>query len=442
MFVLGEAQKPCKPFSKGGKMKYRILASLLTLCGGLSFADTQVPGEYIVHAPKGVALSEFQQQLEQQNPMVKLIDQEKGWFLVQRPAIENDVFSVMNASSTLPFGTFLEPNVIFTINEIPDDEMVDMQPNLFGRVSVDQKDCMGRTLSDIKSVGMENLSILRENTALVAVVDTGVDLDHEDLVSQIFTNEAEASGTPGVDDDNNGYIDDIHGYNFYADQPDGNDDNGHGTHVAGVISAMTNNSKGVSGITGASILPVKFLSASGSGTLDGALQALAYAEKMGAKVINASFGGSSDSEALREKFSDLEAKGILVAVAAGNDGQDLSQRPTYPALFPHSNIVTVAASKADGTIARFSNRSSVFVEISGPGENILSTYKDNSYKCLSGTSMATPHVAAALSLAASLNPGASHEEIIEQVLQAADSTEELKAYVEGGRFLRIDKILQ
>ena len=424
-------------------MKNKITLLLLSVFGWMGLADTQVAGEYIVHAPEGMALTEFQQQLEQQNPTVRLIDREKGWFLIQRPAIENDTFGIMTASTQLPAGTVMEPNVIFSIDEISNDEFAELQFNLFGKFAEGQTDCRGIPLDNVKSVGMENVTQLPLQSVLVAVVDTGVDLYHPDLRSNIFVNIAELQGQPGVDDDGNGYADDVQGFDFFSDQPNGNDDNGHGTHVAGVIAASTNNDIGMASIAStAKILPVKFLGANGSGTLEGALKALAYAETMGAKVINASFGGGSDSEALREKVADLESKGIIVAAAAGNSGMDLDVVPAYPASYPHSNVVTVGATKANGQLARFSNRSASVVEIAAPGENILSTYKDGSYECLSGTSMATPHVAAALSLAISMDPQADHLEIIEKVLSTADSEDDLKAHIGEGRFLRVDKLLE
>jgi thermitase len=205
------------------------------------------------------------------------------------------------------------------------------------------------------------------SSVMIAVVDTGVDLDHPDLASKIRTD-----------------ID----YDYVNNDSTAQDDNGHGTHVAGISAAITNNSTGIAGMCpNCSILPVKVLDASGSGTYSAIASGIRYAADKGAKVINMSLGGSAGSTTLSDAVNYANGKGVLLACAAGNSNTSAASYPAY-----YSACVAVAATDSSDNRASFSNYGS-WVDTSAPGVSIYATYWNNTYSTLSGTSMATPHVA-------------------------------------------------
>lgn len=238
---------------------------------------------------------------------------------------------------------------------------------------------------------------------LVAVVDTGVDLDHPDLVSRLYVNPGEIPGN-GVDDDGNGFIDDVSGYDFADRDGRPDDTNGHGTHVAGTIAAA-NNGFGVTGVAPqATILPVRVLGDEGSGSTLDVAAGIRYAADMGAHVINLSLGGGY-SRAIASAVQYAEALGSFIVAAAGNESAAV---PSYPARLSqaYDNVLSVGAFNSSGRIAGFSNDvgDSGGTQIDAPGVNIRSTVPGGRYANLSGTSMATPHVAGVAALALSANP--------------------------------------
>jgi subtilisin family serine protease len=244
----------------------------------------------------------------------------------------------------------------------------------------------------------------------VAVVDTGVDLDHPDLVSNLFVNPGEIPGN-GIDDDGNGYVDDVHGYDFADDDSDPNDVGGHGTHVAGTIAAA-NNGFGATGIAhGATILPVRVLGASGSGSSFDVAAGIRYAADLGADVINLSLGGGY-SRAIQSAINYASSLGTFIVAAAGNEASSV---PSFPAQFSanYENVISVGAHQRSGSLARFSNRvgNSDSVQIDAPGVGIFSTYVGGGYASLSGTSMAAPHVAGLAALTLSANPDLTSQEL-------------------------------
>lgn len=239
---------------------------------------------------------------------------------------------------------------------------------------------------------------------VIAVIDTGVDINHPDLKSNIFVNKNEIQNN-GIDDDYNGYIDDVSGWDFYNndntvyDSPDVDD---HGTHVAGTIAAQGDNGTGIKGVAPlVKILPLKFLgTASGNGYISDAVRAIDYAASMGVKISNNSWGSEGYSTALYEAIRD---SGSLFAAAAGNDGYNNDYYPQYPASFNLENILSVAAVDNSGELASFSNYGQNSVDVAAPGVNIYSTIPNNGYAYYNGTSMATPHVTGAAALVYSKN---------------------------------------
>ena len=199
---------------------------------------------------------------------------------------------------------------------------------------------------------------------VVAVIDSGVDTDHPDLAATIWTNPGEIAGN-GIDDDGNGYVDDIHGWDFVENDAIPDDPNGHGTHVAGTIAALRDNGVGVAGVTdNARIMALRFLDAEGSGYTSAALAALQYAIDNDAPISNNSWGGGGFNSALSSLIASVADTHLFVA-AAGNSGLDTDVSPRYPAAYSASNILSVAAHNSGGTFASFSNRGHTTVELDG-----------------------------------------------------------------------------
>eukprot|EP00438_Fugacium_kawagutii_P007973 Skav221218 [mRNA] locus=scaffold2467:218170:224000:- [translate_table: standard] len=232
---------------------------------------------------------------------------------------------------------------------------------------------------------------------IVAVIDTGVDYNHEDLRNQMWRNPGEIPGD-GIDNDGNGYVDDVYGYDFYGNDGDPMDTEGHGTHCAGTIGAEGGNSMGVVGVTWKpQIMALRFLGPFG-GSTSGAIQSINYAVQMGAHFTSNSWGGGGYSGALVAAIQAAEEANQVFIVAAGNDGQDLEVSPGYPCSYNLPNMICVASTDSGNDMSSFSNWGINVVHIAAPGSRILSTYLQNGYASLSGTSMACPHVAGVAAL--------------------------------------------
>jgi predicted outer membrane repeat protein len=262
-------------------------------------------------------------------------------------------------------------------------------------------------------------------TPVVAVIDSGVDLNHRDLKANLWVNDAELHGTAGVDDDGNGYIDDVNGYNFVYRTNDPQDDHGHGTHLAGIIAAAGNNGTDIAGVCWhARIMPLKILDSEGNGDAAAAAAAICYAVANGADVINASWGGPDTSQVLADAIAYAEQQGVIVVVAAGNEGTDT---PFYPAYY--STVIAVAATDSADRRSSFSNYGD-WVDVAAPGYGILSlraadtslgTPKDAFTTRLSGTSVAAPHVAGACALLLAANPFLTCDQVRQIITTSGDS---------------------
>ena len=236
------------------------------------------------------------------------------------------------------------------------------------------------------------------SNVLVAIIDTGIDYFHPDLEENLWTNSKEIPGN-GIDDDHNGYIDDVHGYDFVSGDGDPSDDHGHGTHVAGIVGAKGGNKRGVTGVCwSVSLMSLKALDESGSGDTAGAIEAIGYAVNNGAKIINASWGMSEKSQALEEAILEAQSAGVLFIAAAGNGAAD---HPFYPAAY--DSVIAVAAINSLGERSSFSNYGK-YVDLAAPGEDIYSTLPNNSFDAFSGTSMAAPYVTGVAALILARHP--------------------------------------
>ncbi|MEH2139170.1 S8 family peptidase [Nostoc sp.] len=255
---------------------------------------------------------------------------------------------------------------------------------------------------------------------VVAVLDTGVDYNHEDLKNNIWTNTKEIPGN-GIDDDGNGYVDDVSGWNFADKNNNTLDKNGHGTHVSGTI-AGENNSYGVTGIAyDAKIMPVKVLNDSGSGSYSSISKGIHYAVDNGANVINLSLGGPSSNSTLESAINYASSKGVIVVMAAGNDGDS---SPGYPARYASKSGIAVGAVDSNNNLADFSNRSGTnqITYVTAPGVKIYSSVPNNQYATYSGTSMATPHVAGVVALMLSANHNLTDAQVRQIIAETAENS--------------------
>ena len=283
------------------------------------------------------------------------------------------------------------------------------------------------------------------SSVVVAVIDTGIDWKHEDLKKNIWSNSEEVPGN-GIDDDGNGYVDDVRGWDFFANDNDPMDETssrnpGHGTHCAGIVSAKGNNGIGISGMAqDLTLMPIRFLGADGSGDLMQAAKAIDYATQNGAHVISASWGAAVGREQVGPILEAIERardKGVVFVVAAANDGKSNDFTEVYPANAGFSNVISVAASGSEDEKPSWSNFGRASVDIAAPGLNILSTLPGNKYGELSGTSMATPLVSGLVGLILS-HALALEKEIapseVKALLEATSTPTQIET-ASGGRVL-------
>ena len=266
----------------------------------------------------------------------------------------------------------------------------------------------------------------------IAVIDTGVDYRHEDLAKNMMVNLVEQNGIEGVDDDGNGYIDDIYGYDFANNDGDPLDGHGHGTHCAGVIGA-NHNAVGIAGVMkDVQILAIQFLTATGRGTLEGALKAIDYATSRGVNIMSNSWGGGGRSQALFEAIERARDAGIIFVAAAGNSKNDNDVKAVYPANYKLDNVISVGALDGKGKKASFSNWGKKTVHVFAPGVDIYSTVTNNRYKKMSGTSMACPHVSGVVGLLLANEPNLNFTEVKQRLMSTSVQSGELSDFSASG----------
>ena len=306
----------------------------------------------------------------------------------------------------------------------------DLTSDLWGMHNVGQKG--GKVDADIDAPEAWKLQTGSGNTFKIAVIDTGVDYNHPDLKANMWTNPGEIAGD-GIDNDGNGVIDDVHGFNAFANSGNPMDGHGHGTHCAGTIGAVGNNELGVVGAShNAQIMAVKIFDDKGSTNTAAILRGIEYTTKMGARITSNSWGGGPASEAQKEAFAASPALHIM---AAGNNGRDNDKTANFPSNYELPNIIAVAASDRNDKKASFSNFGATQVDIAAPGKDIYSCAPGGGYQFMSGTSMATPLTSGVAGLVGSQFPDASALEMKAHILNGADKLENWKGIVVDGNRL-------
>ncbi len=273
-------------------------------------------------------------------------------------------------------------------------------------------------------------------TVVVAVLDTGLEYTHPVIkkTNSIWINPSEIAGN-GIDDDGNGYVDDVYGWDFVSNTNNPMDDNGHGTHVSGIVLGLEQDIlSSTLAISNIRIMPLKFLNSQGSGSVASAVSAIYYAVANGAKVINNSWGGSGYSQSLKDALVYAYNKGITVVSAAGNESSNIDQYPTYPASYILPGHVVVAATDDYDTLANFSSYGSKAVTLTAPGVHIKSTYLGSAFAYMSGTSMATPFVTGLAAQISREAPQLTGYQVKEILIRTVDVANTLRPYAStGGR---------
>lgn len=412
---------------------------LMTLALSAALSTTAFAADfngYIVKLKEGSSL------MSQKSMSFDKIDEYKGLaghFAVVKPFAGLVDSNALEELRNHPEVEYVEPNYIYSINPTTVSNVVESVKDASFDKQWGLKNT-GRNSGGWFSSGKEGEDINAEKAweitkgsreVIVAVIDTGVDHSHQDLRTQMWTNDKELNGIEGVDDDGNGFVDDVYGYDFVNNDGDPMDDNAHGTHCAGVIGAA-HDGEGVMGVmANVRIMGLKFLSARGSGETIGAIKSIDYAVQMGAHVLSNSWGGGEKSQALKESIERANEKGIIFVAAAGNSRSDNDARPTYPANYKVDNVITVGSHAGKGKRSSFSNYGQETVHVFAPGSNILSTVPNGRYKKMSGTSMATPFVAGMMGLLRTKAPNMSPAQARDLVIRTSVDNGSLRGISES-----------
>lgn len=297
--------------------------------------------------------------------------------------------------------------------------------------------------NEYSSIANEDLNMLnawsitkgsKSDPIKIAVVDTGIDYNHPDLKNQMSVNLSEFNGKTGIDDDGNGFIDDIYGYDFANNDGDPMDGGGHGTHCAGIIGAAHNGIGTVGVMANVKLVALKFLTDEGEGEEINAIRAIDYAIKNGVRVLSNSWGGNDNIKALKDAIIGANNAGLSFVAAAGNDSADNDTTESYPSNFDVENVIAVGSYNPSGNISDFSNYGIKKVHLMAPGTDIFSTYKNGKYRLLSGTSMATPFVTGVIGLILTQWPDLTPVQIREHLIASSKKTTALsESSVSGGR---------
>jgi subtilisin family serine protease len=312
------------------------------------------------------------------------------------------------------------------------DEQFAQQWGLFNNGQND-----GKAGADISAMRAWSVTTGSEEV-VVAVLDSGVDYTHPDLVNNIWTRPEMIKPYQDEDLTADGPVDDLHGFNVLEDNGEPMDENGHGTHCAGIIGAEGGNGIGIAGVNWhVKIMPLRFMDSDGAGTTKDAIEAINYVidrkrAGVNVRIISASWGSNARSRALEDVIRQAYAEGILFVAAAGNAGSDNDQTPHYPSGYNLGNLISVAALDRRDQLTSFSNYGAKSVQVAAPGQDILSTWLDHGFTEKQGTSMATPFVAGVAALIVAQNPKISVDDLRAKILKSVDPIPALKGKVSSG----------
>jgi len=341
---------------------------------------------------------------------------------------------------------FAEPDYTYQLFAAPADTYYSL---LWGLHNTGQTVAGDPGVADMDIDAPEAWDLITTTTMPIAVCDSGLRRTHEDISGNLWTNPGEIAGN-GIDDDGNGYVDDTQGWDFYFNDNDPNDGNGHGTHVAGTIGAKGNNAKGVTGVNwNCKLVSLRIANASGSISSSAAISAINYCVAKGIKVSNHSWGGGAYSQSMFNTISAARTAGHIVVAAAGNGGADgigdnNDSTPQYPASYNLDNIISVAAVNNDGNLASFSNFGATTVDLAAPGVLTASCYNtnDTAYVYLDGTSMATPHVTGVVALVWTRYPAWTYSQVRSRILSSVMTRPGLSGKCATGGILNANGAVQ
>lgn len=421
-----------------------LSAALFVFCGRSAFAQepagTFVANEILVKFTSGTKeeASEKTLKLAGTKTLEKLGD--LGWIRVKLPAGVSVNQALANFQK-FPNVAAAQPNYYYHLLLTPNDPSFGTS-GMYGLTKISAPAAWDLTTGS--------------PTVVVADIDTGMRYSHEDLAANVWTNPGEIPNN-GIDDDGNGFVDDYHGYDFRFNDPDPLDEHGHGTHTAGTIGAAGNNGLGVVGVNwNVKIMPIKIYSASANDSTSAMLiNAYNYIRMMknrgvNIRVTNNSYGDCPEAcgydQATKDAIDAMGDAGILSVFAAGNANKnnDTDPSPNFPSTYNSPSILAVAASDSNDNRAGFSSYGATTVDLAAPGVAVLSTYfaSDSSYATLSGTSMATPHVAGAAALLAAYNPELSVASLKATLMNTVDELPQWNGVVKAGGRLNIARALQ
>lgn len=378
-----------------------------------SSAESYVAGELLVKFKTGEAMRESQSIHERIGARVAKEFTDLGWQHVILPdgmSVREAIQSYKQESSVAE----AQPNFIYRLNLTPNDPMLG---SLYGMTKISAPAAWDMTTGS--------------NSVVVALLDTGINYNHEDLAGNVWTNPGEIAAN-GIDDDANGYVDDLHGIDTVFLDSDPQDDHSHGSHCAGTIGAVGNNAKGVAGVNwNVRLMSIKTHDGvAGASTSVRVITAFTYVRDMklnhgiNIRATSNSYGGPPESgtydQALKDSIDAAGSADIVNVFAAGNDDLNNDLTPTYPGSYNSPSILAVAASDSNDNKASFSSYGATATDVAAPGVNILSTVLGQNYGSKSGTSMATPHAAGAVALLASMHPTLSAASLKATLINTVD----------------------
>lgn len=409
-----------------------IVANGVVLAGEKAFVE----GELLIKIKQGVPFSKVQSLNESLG--AELIESfgDLNWIRIKIPS-KFTVEEAIKEYIRFPEIEAAQPNFYYHLQATPNDPSFG---SLWGMTKISAPSAWDLTTGS--------------STVVVADIDTGIRYTHEDLAANIWVNSAEIPNN-GIDDDNNGFVDDYYGYDFRYNDPDPMDENGHGTHTAGTIGAVGNNALGVVGVNwNVKIMAIKIYSAAANDTTSAMLiNAYNYVRMMknrgvNIRVTNNSYADCPEAcgydQATKDALDALGNAGVLNVFAAGNNGRNIDTQPIYPASYNSPHILVVASSTSTDARSSFSNYGVQSVDLAAPGSGILSTYysSNSSYTTLSGTSMATPHVAGAAALLSAYNPNLSVASLKATLMNTVDVLPSWTGIVKSNGRLNVDRALR